>query len=44
MFREKLNLPLDRDVAFVEFVERVESQTPYEADGHWRVQTIQLLW
>ena len=44
MFREKLNLPLDKDVDFVEFVERVESQTPYEADGHWRVQTIQLLW
>ena len=44
VFREKLNLPLDRDVTFVEFVERVESQTPYEADRHWRVQTEQLLW
>ena len=44
VFREKLSLPLDRDVAFAEFVERVESQTPYEADRHWRVQTEQLLW
>ena len=43
-FREKLGFPLQEDVSFSKFVERVEFQTPYEADRHWRVQTEQLLW
>ena len=43
-FIQKLGFKPGENVTLAEFVERIASQSWYDADPHWRAQTEQLLW
>ena len=43
-FRAKFGFAEDDDIPFAAFVERIASESWYEANPHWRIQTEQLLW
>ena len=43
-FRAKFGFAEDDDIPFAAFVDRIASESWYEANPHWRIQTEQLLW
>ncbi len=43
-FRAKFGYADDDDIPFAAFVDRIASESWYEANPHWRIQTEQLLW